>query len=181
MTAERLWLALLDERPAGADAVAAVTGPGPRGTGVLAAWLRRSKPVREARRADPAILDPGGPAALVSLVLPPRDGLVLFDDPAVQRARRAVLADPVPPDALSTLLVDDAHFAGAITVRRGPDAAARLADDPFGRVDRARVLHVGAGLLGVAATPAGPGIERHGSAVPWPGGRFGPPGWERRD
>jgi hypothetical protein len=163
----RLWLALLEERPPGADAVAEVAEGG-----WLAGWLRRAKPVREARRADPRVLDPQGEAATVSLVLPPRDALVPFDDPAVQGARRAVLADAEPADLVTTLLVDDTHFAGALTARRGPCAEARLRDDPFARVDRARLLHVGPGLLGRVAPPPGPVIERHGSAVPWPGGRF---------
>jgi hypothetical protein len=35
-----------------------------------------------------------------------------------------------------------------------------------------RVLQVGAGLLGVAAPPAGPTIDPYGSAEPWPWHRF---------
>ena len=36
-----------------------------------------------------------------------------------------------------------------------------------------RVLHVGAGVLGRVPWPAGPVIERYGSAQPWPADRFG--------
>lgn len=172
MSADRLWIALLGERPDGADAVARVSGLDDAPAGWLAAWARTAKPLREARRADPRILDPAGPAAIVSLVLPPRKSLVPFDDLAVQQARRRVLSDPRPADLVTTLLVDDSHFAGALTARRGPDAARRLADDPFARLDPARLLRVDRGLLGHVAAPPGPVIERHGSAVPWPGGRF---------
>ena len=83
-----------------------------------------------------------------------------------------MLADARPADAVTTLLLDASHFAGSLTVRRGPGAAALLRDDPFARNWPAQVLEVGPGLLGVVAPPPGPTIERHGSAVPWPGGRF---------
>lgn len=175
MTEERCWLALLEPgtaAPAGADAAAGVRDGAGGDAGTLALWLRRSKPVRDARRADPRILDAGGPPALVSLVLPPRGALAPFDDTAVQQARRAVLADAEPADLVTTLLLDDSHFAGALTARRGDGAPTRLRDDPFARVWPARVLHVDAGVLGAVAPPPGPTIERHGSAVPWPGGRF---------
>jgi hypothetical protein len=164
---DRLWLALVDDRPASADAAAPVSGGG-----WLAAWSRPAKPLRDARRADSRIVDPAGPAALVSLVLPPREGLWIMDDPAVQQARRVVLADPDPADVVTTLLVDASHFAGSLTARRGPRAADLLRDDPFARIWPARRLEVGPGLLGTVLPPAGPGIERHGSDVPWPGGRF---------
>lgn len=163
----RVWLALVDERPAGADAAAEIAGGG-----WLTAWARAAKPVSDARRADPRILDPDGAAASVSLVLPPRDGLWLFDDGAVQQARRVVLADARPADLVTTLLLDDSHFAGSLTARRGPGAVQRLRDDPFARIWPARVLELGPGLLGVVAPPPGPTIERHGSAAPWPGGSF---------
>jgi hypothetical protein len=162
------WLAVVDS-PDGADAAAPLAEPGGAHAGFLAAWLRRAKPVRHALRADPRILDPHGGAASISLVLLPRSRHVKFDDPAVQQARRDVLARP-PAEAVSTLLFDASHFAGAITVeRRDP---ARLADDPFARVHPARILHVGAGMLGRVPAPAGPTIERHGSANPWPWPRF---------
>lgn len=169
MSAERLWLALLAEPPAAADAVAAV-----REGGWLAGWLQAPKPDRAARRADPRILDRRGEAAVISFVLPPRDRLLAFDDVAVQQARRDLLAHAQPPDLVSTLLIDDSRFAGSLIARRGDDAERRLRDDPFARIDPAsrRILHIGPGLLGAVPLPAGPGIERHGSGTPWPGGRF---------
>jgi hypothetical protein len=166
----RCWLALVDRAPDGATAHApAWTLDGDR-AGVLAAWLRPGKPLRHARRADPRVVDPAGAPALVSLVLAPPGVRVLFDDLAVQQARRAVLARP-PFDAVTTLLSDSSHFEGALTVARGA-LAERLADDPFARVFPARLLRVGAGLLGAAPPPAGPTIERYGSAQPWPWDRF---------
>lgn len=169
---ERCWVALTADAPASADAAAELRRPDGSRAGWLAAWLRASKPVRDARRADPRIVDPAGAAAAVSLVLPDRERLTIFDDPAVQGARRAVLADAEPADLVTTLLVDASHFAGSLTVRRGPHALARLRDDPFLRVAAGRLLLVGSGLLGTVPAPPGPVIERHGSDVPWPGGSF---------
>jgi hypothetical protein len=105
------------------------------------------------------------------VLAPPRARLP-FDDPAVQGARRAVLAGP-PRRLVSTLLRGDSIFAGALTgLPDGePDG---LVDDPFGRVFPARLLHVGPGLLGAMPPPAGPVIERYGSGAPWPWDRFVP-------
>lgn len=169
----RCWIAVLDAPAGDADAQAPLRAADGTPAGWLAAWHRASKPVRQARRVDPRLVDPTGDAGLVSIVWPDRArGLLPFDDGAVQRARRVVLADTAPPDAVSTLLVDDAHFAGAITVRRGPRAAVLLCDDPFARVEAARILAVDAGILGAFPLPAGPVVERHGSAQPWPWERF---------
>jgi len=164
----RAWLALLATPVTGAEMQAELRDPEGNGAGWLAAWRRPSKPAKEARRIDPRIIDSAGSEAWLSLVWPSRDALVAFDDLAVQHARRRVLADARPPDAVTTVLVDDSRFAGALTVRRGPDARARLLDDPFARVASARVLHVDAGVLGEVPLPVGPVIERHGSAQPWP-------------
>ncbi len=169
---ERCWLALVDAVPPTADASAALRTPDGAPAGWLAAWLQGSKPVRAARRADPRIVDPDGAAAAISLVLPDRAALTIFDDPAVQGARRAVLADAEPADLVTTLLIDASHFAGSLTARRGPNAVALLRDDPFRRVSPATLLFVDGGLLGTVPPPVGPVIERHGSDVPWPGGRF---------
>jgi hypothetical protein len=159
------WLALVDERPADATAVGTVAGGG-----WLAAWQQRRKPVRTALRADARIVDPAGEPAHVSLVLPPPGVHLLFDDPAVQHARRRVLAG-LPLDAVSSLLRDASHFEGAITVARGAGVA-RLLDDPFARIFPARLLEVGAGVLGCVPWPAGPVIERYGSDKPWPADQF---------
>jgi hypothetical protein len=155
------WFALLDAPADGATAQAAVDGGG-----WLAAWQRRAKPVRHARRIDARIIDPDGEAAYVSLVLPPADVRLPFDDVAVQQARREVLARR-PVDAVSTLLSDASHFEGAITVMRG-----QIVDDPFARVFPARLLRVGSGLFGRVPPPCGPTIERYGSAQPWPWDRY---------
>jgi hypothetical protein len=153
--------ALLEEPADDATALARVDSGG-----WLAAWQRRSKPVRHARRIDARIIDPEGEAASVSFVLPPRGVRLPFDDLAVQHARREVLARP-PVDAVSTLLSDASHFEGAITVMRN-----RIVDDPFARVFPARLLLVEAGLFGRVPPPCGPTIERYGSAQPWPWDRY---------
>jgi hypothetical protein len=164
------WLALVDEAPPAADASAPVAALDGTPAGHLAIWARRAKPTRAARRVDARLLDPAGAEAYVSLVLPPSGVRLAFDDLAVQQARRAVLAAP-PLDAVTTLLSDASHFEGALTVARGGDVA-RLRDDPFARVFAARILRVGAGVLGRIPAPAGPVIERYGSERPWPWDRF---------
>lgn len=155
------WFALLDEPAADATAQAPVEGGG-----WLAAWQKRAKPVRGARRIDARIIDPKGDAAWISLVLPPAGVRLPFDDLAVQQARREVLARP-PVDALSTLLSDASHFEGAVTVMRG-----RIVDDPFALVFPAQLLRVDGGLFGRVPPPCGPTIERYGSAQPWPWDRY---------
>lgn len=142
------------------------------GEGGIAVWAQRAKPTRGARRVDPRIVDAGGAPCLVSLVLPPDGVSLLFDDPAVQEARRRVLAG-TPFDAVSTLLRDASHFEGSVTVARGERDERRLRyEDPFARIFPALLLRVGAGLLGRVPAPAGPVIERYGSAQPWPSDRF---------
>jgi hypothetical protein len=164
-----VWLAVVDEEPGGADAAApvrdAATGAG---AGWLALWDRRAKPVRQALRADRRMLDPCGGAALVSLVLTPPGVRVPVDDLAVKEARREVLRRR-PPDAVSILLRDASHFQGAVTVLREGRA-----DDPFARLFPARLLEVGPGAVGRMPAPAGPVIERYGSANPWPWDRYEP-------
>jgi hypothetical protein len=110
-------------------ASAPVADPDGRPAGLLAAWPRGRKPVRAAVRMDQRVVDPGGPPAWVSLVLVPPELAPLFDDPAVSQALRRVLAGP-PFPAVSTLVRDAVHFAGAVTVEQG-DQPGRLADDPF--------------------------------------------------
>ncbi len=164
------WLALVDGMPADADAAAAVRDEDGATAGVLAVWMRQGRPVRHALRADARIVDPRGEGAVVSLVLAPPGRRILFDDLAVAQARRAVLAGP-PGDLVTTLLEDASHFAGALSAWRGaPDWVVR--SDPFARIFPARRLRVSAGVLGRVPPPAGPTIERYGSARPWPWDRF---------
>jgi hypothetical protein len=159
------WLALTDEWPDDATAAAWASENGER-IGVLAAWCRRAKPSRDALRMDSRLVDPEGAPACVSLVLPPPGVRLKFDDLAVQQARRRVLAGP-PVAGVSTLLTDASHFEGAVTVVRGATV-----EDPFARIFPARLLDVEAGLFGSTPPPAGPTIERYGSAEPWPWDRF---------
>ena len=164
------WLALVDEPPGDADAAARLRTLAGEPAGVLAAWRRRAKPVRHALRADARIVDPEGASARISLVLPPPGRRLKFDDLAVQQARRDLLLGQ-PFDAVTTLLRDASHFEGSLLVARGA-AAARLGDDPFARLFAPQILRVGAGVLGRVPWPAGPVIERYGSAQPWPAERF---------
>lgn len=161
------WIARLDAAPDDAYAVAELSNNGAP-AGHLAAWPPGRKPVPDALRADARILDPLGAPAMVSLVLLDRDRAPLYDDPAVSGALRAVLAGP-PPDAISTLVRDSSHFAGAVTVRRG--TSSMLRDDPFARVGHAEVLSVGAGLFGITAPVPGPVTQRY-AGKPWPLPRF---------
>ena len=161
------WLALVPTPPDDPWASAAVEEAGSP-VGVLAVWPAGRKPVADAVRAYAGIVDPDGAPAGVSFLLLPRDRSPLFDDPAVSGALRAVLSGP-PPDAVSTLVRDSSHFAGAITVRR--DDPMRLADDPFARLGPTRRLRVGPGLFATAAHPYGPVIQRY-AGQPWPATGF---------
>lgn len=164
------WFAHVEEPPDGATAAARVRDRDGHPAGALAAWVQRAKPLRDARRVDVRAIDPAGAPATISLVLPPPGVRLPFDDVAVQQARRDALAAP-PFDVLSTLLRDASHFEGAVTVARGASVR-RLAEDPFARIFPALVLEVEAGLFGRMPAPAGPTIERYGSAQPWPWDRF---------
>jgi hypothetical protein len=139
---------------------------------MLAAWRRQAKPVRQALRVDERPIDPDGPAAWISLVLPPSGVRLPFDDPEVQQARRLVLLHPFPA-AVSTLLRDDSHFEGAMTVARSPAEQPRLSEDPFARIFPSSLLAIDAGILGAVPRPTGPTIKRSGSGNPWPSDRFG--------
>jgi hypothetical protein len=136
-----------------------------RPAGLLTAWPPGRKPTRTASRMDARLIDPAGPPAWVSLVLVPPEVAPLFDDVAVSQALRAVLAGP-PFAAVSTLVRDAVHFAGAVTVDHG-DRPDRLADDPFARLHPARILRLGPGLFGHVPPPPGPAIQRY-AGKPWP-------------
>jgi hypothetical protein len=167
----RCWLAFSDAAPDGADACARTFTADGDPAGWLAAWHQRAKPARGALRVDERLVDPDGEPAWISLVLPRLGVRLPFDDLAVQQARRAVLAAPAPA-GVSTLLRDDSHFEGAITVARSAAARRRLLDDPFARIFPQRLLGVDAGVLGAMPAPVGPTIERYGSANPWPSDTF---------
>ena len=156
-----LWFAQVGEaQRGGAHASAEARDSDGAEAGLLAVWRASERPKVPAVKIDARLIDPDGAAAQVSLVLAPPHVRMLFDDAAVQQARRDVLARR-PPRALSTLLRGDSIFAGAITV----DPAG---DDPFARIFPARRLTVAAGLFGAVPAPPGPDIERHGSGAPWP-------------
>lgn len=168
----RCWLALVEGPAEGADASAQTTTLDGRAAGTLAAWRQPAKPIRGALRVDERLIDPTGGPAWISLVLAPAGVRLPFDDLAVQHARRQVLSRP-PLAAVSTLLRDDSHFEGAITVARSADRMQWLRDDPFARLFPHSLLAVDAGILGSVPAPTGPTIERYGSGNPWPWDRFG--------
>jgi hypothetical protein len=167
----RCWLALIDGPVEGAQACAGASTLDGLQVGLLAAWRRKAKPVSTALRVDDRLIDAAGAPAWISLALAPPGVRVPFDDLAVQQARRVVLSRP-PLGAVSTLLRDDSHFEGAITVARSTDADWWLREDPFARIFPRRLLAVDAGILGSVAAPTGPTIERYGSGNPWPWDRF---------
>ena len=162
----RVWLAWTD-RPA-PDAWAAAELGG--GAGWLVAWRGDEHPRRGALGADPVALDPAGEAAWISLAWLPEDFVLLYDDPAVQRARQRVLEDE-PAAAVTTLSRDASRIGGALTARRGPDARRLLRDDPFVRIMPARILDIGPGLIGAPKPPASVVLERY-AGKPWPASGF---------
>lgn len=164
------WLARCTERPSGVLASAAVRDRDGRAVGFLAAWAHDADPPERAAKVDPRAIDADGQEALVSLVLAADGAWLPFDDPAVSGAIRAVLALPAP-DVLSTLLLGDDRFVGALTAVHGP-VTQRLDHDPFGAIFPALRLWVGAGLLGHMPPPVGPSMQRYGSGSPWPWERF---------
>ena len=167
----RCWLALIDGPAEDAQASAGASTLDGEEIGTLAAWVRKAKPVRSALRVDERLIDPTGEAAWISLVLAPRGVRLPFDDLAVQHARRVVLSRR-PVAAVSTLLRDDSHFEGAISVARSEEGVRWLRDDPFARIFPALLLVIEPGILGSVAPPPGPTIERYGSGNPWPWDRF---------
>jgi hypothetical protein len=165
----RCWFDVVDREPDAAWAAAPATDRDGQATGWLAVWVRPGKPSRRALLADPRAFDRQGPAALVSLVVMNPAVRVIFDDPAVQRARQLVLADN-RYRAVTTLARDESTFGGSVL---GVDAGAQevLADDPFQLLARPRILRVGPGLIGRSPALPAPVIERYGGQ-PWPADRF---------
>ncbi len=163
------WFAPCADRPAGAYAVAAVSGPDGAAAGYLAAWAPDEDHPAAAAKIDARAVDPDGEAGWASLVFAP-DGLyVPFDDVAVTAALRQVLLMP-PAAVFSTLLVGDDRLVGALTAAHEPGG--RLLLDPFANIFPAVVVRVEAGFLGSMPAPAGPTTQRYGADNPWPWDRF---------
>ena len=163
----RIWLARADQPADDGWASAELGG----GVGWLVAWRDDERPRPGALVADPVALDPAGEAAWISLAWLPADFVLLYDDPAVQRARQRVLED-APAAAVTTLSRDASRIGGALTARRGPDARRLLRDDPFARIMPAQVLEIGPGLIGAPKPPASVVLERY-AGKPWPASGFG--------
>lgn len=169
MTERWCWLGFVDVPPEGALASADAFDADGEPAGLLAAWPAEQRRQPGASRVDLRVVDPEGPAMAVSLALAPQGVRVLFDDPAVVAATRAVLALPSPA-FVSTLVRDAAHIAGAVTgieadvARRWPGW---FATDPFARVFPSRFLRLGPGLFGRVDAPVGPVHQRYGG-LPWP-------------
>jgi len=111
-----------------------------------------------------------GAYAHVCALTDPRAALA-FDQPEVQQVRRDALAWWIGllGDALiclSTLAVDEARYAGAITVTRRP---APWSEDPFARIFPGTVVR--SDRFCPVAPPPGPVLERY-AGVAWPGGSF---------
>ncbi len=160
------WLAVVGSRPADAFAAVAIDD----GAGFLVVWRSENVPVPGAAKVDPRAIDPEGPPGRASLVLAPEGAWFPFDDVAVSGAVRAATTVR-PVDVLSTLVVGDDRFTGALSAVHG-DHDAALEDDPFATLFPTRRVRLGAGLLGRTPTPVGPNIQRYGAANPWPWDRF---------
>lgn len=161
------WLALSDSPIAGAVATVGTRTLDGDPAGVLQIWPAGDRPAEHAARIDARVVDTGGAAARVSLVLFPAGGEPLYDDPTVSQAIRDVLAGP-PPDAVTTFVRDGVHLAGALTARRD---RYDLTGDPFARLGPQRLLEVDAGLLGKVPMPCGPVMQRY-AGQPWPAEGF---------
>lgn len=163
------WFGLVEVPPEGALATADAFDLDGEPAGLLAAWPAERRKQSGASRVDLRVIDPDGPAMAVSLALAPRGVRVLFDDPSVVAATRAVLARPAPA-FVSTLVRDAAHIAGAVTGVEA-DVAQRwpawFDTDPFARVFPARRLRVGPGLFRRVSAPIGPVHQRY-AGLPWP-------------
>ena len=164
------WFALVEgplDGRAAATALASAAAADADGApvGMFAAWPAGRKPVGPALRMDHRLIDPGGPAAWVSLVTIPRQAAPLFDDGAVSQALRQALRG-WPPGAVSTLVRDATTLAGSVTIGYTGDPRL-LRDDPFARLHPARILHTGPGMFAAPPAPAGPAIQRY-TGKPWP-------------
>ena len=163
------WFSFLPEPPADAFVAAAAYAPDGQLEGYVAAWEAGRRRPFHALSIDERVVDPDGAEAWVSLALSPPGVRILYDDPAVCDAMRAVLAGP-HVTAMSTLARDSSTIGGAFTAVRGAFPAS-LADDPFARIFPAQLLRVDRGFVGEMPAPTGPGIQRY-SGAPWPWDTF---------
>lgn len=163
------WLGVVDEPPAGTIASARAVDTADGEQLLVAAWSSPRRQVPGAARVDRRVVGAGGPPMAVSLALAPSGVRVLFDDPTVVRATQAVMEQPWPA-FVSTLALDAAHIAGAVTGVEA-DVADLWPDwwssDPFARLFPARRLRVPAGCFRPVDPPCGPVHQRYGGA-PWP-------------
>ncbi|MCA1713100.1 MAG: hypothetical protein LC789_16270 [Actinobacteria bacterium] len=154
-----LWLTLTDDEPAGVLARAALTWPDGRRQH-LSAWPAGHRPAAGARRADAALVDPGGPACHAVVQWLPEGREPLFDDPAVQQVLRRLAAWPGGP--LSTLTRDSTRYCGAVQALPARSYSA----SPLRALGPAPICQVGPGLLAVRARTLH-GTQRNGG-TPWP-------------
>jgi hypothetical protein len=164
------WFAFRPERPSDAFAATPAFREDGAQLGFLATWKVGAgrKPVG-VLGIDARAIDARGGPAWISLALAPERMHVLFDDPAVCQAMRAILAGS-PADVMSTLVRDPSTIGGAFTATHAapPDG---LAGDPFARIFRRTLLRVDGGFVGTMPAPTGPGIQRYAGA-PWPWDHF---------
>lgn len=133
-------------------------GAGPGRSFMIDARCLAGEPVRGAYAHVCALTDP--------------EAALPFDQPEVQQVRRdalqwwiGLLGEALV--CLTTLALDEARCAGAITVTREP---VDVRSDPFARLFPGTV--VPSDLFCPVTPPPGPVIERYGG-VAWPGGSFG--------
>jgi len=166
----RCWFALVDHQPESAWAAAEAIRDDGRPFGWLGVWQRPGKPTRDSVLADPRAFDTSGPPAWGSLVLVAAHVRVIFDDPAVQRARQLV-AQYNPFSVVTTFARDASTFGGSLVAARDAAGPAAVAEDPFWLIATPTVIHISPGLIGRSSPLPAPVIERYGGQ-PWPVDRF---------
>jgi hypothetical protein len=119
-------------------------------------------------------------AAFVSLAANLQEASLHFDDPAVSGAMRAALGEYLPLLGqrllgTSSLMVGDFDYAGALTAFEADSqaqAAALASYDTWARIYPSRLFSAAASFFSRNPPPPGPVIQRYGSSIPWPGGRY---------
>jgi hypothetical protein len=155
------WFGLVEGPPAeGALASAEAREPDGTPAGFLAVWPADRRPKLPAVKLDARVVDPAGAPATISLVLAPPRVRLLFDDTAVQQARRDVLAGPSPAGDLDAA-PGRQHLRRRGHRRPGRRRPVRAHLPVPAAARRARPLRQ-------RARAPGTDIERHGSGAPWP-------------